>query len=149
MLFCLVSVLQEQASKLGVSAATLAAKNAVANVERICQDSASPSRVPLLNSDQRVRAKLYLYQQNTTVRFDFKPSLCALIKPQTQAGSYSLRGSICLQKYKIYKKRSLGLSPEFSPSSDPLKSSKQGQATNCFSKSMLFTKGIISALFLG
>ncbi|NXB90504.1 FANCA protein, partial [Vidua chalybeata] len=55
LLFCLVSVLQEQASKLGVPTATLAAKNAVANVERICQDSASPSRVPLLNSDQRKR----------------------------------------------------------------------------------------------
>ncbi|NXA81273.1 FANCA protein, partial [Thryothorus ludovicianus] len=49
----IVSVLQEQASKLGVPTVTLAAKNAVANVERICQDSASPSRVPLLNSDQR------------------------------------------------------------------------------------------------
>ncbi|XP_064242529.1 Fanconi anemia group A protein isoform X3 [Passer domesticus] len=49
----IVSVLQEQASKLGVPTATLAAKNAIANVERICQDSASPSRVPLLNSDQR------------------------------------------------------------------------------------------------
>ncbi|RMC09370.1 hypothetical protein DUI87_14378 [Hirundo rustica rustica] len=49
----LVSVLQEQASKLGVPTATLAAKNAVANVERICQDSASPTRVPLLSSDQR------------------------------------------------------------------------------------------------
>ncbi|NWR96384.1 FANCA protein, partial [Motacilla alba] len=51
----LASVLQEQASKLGVPTATLAAKNAVANVERICQDSASPSRAPLLNSDQRKR----------------------------------------------------------------------------------------------
>ncbi|XP_059713545.1 Fanconi anemia group A protein isoform X3 [Haemorhous mexicanus] len=51
----IVSVLQEQASKLGVPTATLAAKNAVANVERICQDSASPSQVPLLNSDQRKR----------------------------------------------------------------------------------------------
>ncbi|KAF4789227.1 Fanconi anemia, complementation group A [Turdus rufiventris] len=50
----LVSVLQEQASKLGVPTATLAAKNAAANVERICQDSASTSRVPLLNSDQRI-----------------------------------------------------------------------------------------------
>ncbi|XP_050834843.1 Fanconi anemia group A protein isoform X3 [Serinus canaria] len=49
----IVSVLQEQASKLGVPTATLAAKNALANVERICQDSASPSRAPLLNSDQR------------------------------------------------------------------------------------------------
>uniref|UniRef100_A0A8C9MZ90 FA complementation group A n=1 Tax=Serinus canaria TaxID=9135 RepID=A0A8C9MZ90_SERCA len=51
----IVSVLQEQASKLGVPTATLAAKNALANVERICQDSASPSRAPLLNSDQRKR----------------------------------------------------------------------------------------------
>ncbi|NXU09640.1 FANCA protein, partial [Pardalotus punctatus] len=49
----IVSVLQEQASKLGVPTGTLAAKNAVANMERICRDSASPSRVPLLNSDQR------------------------------------------------------------------------------------------------
>ncbi|NXO71930.1 FANCA protein, partial [Phainopepla nitens] len=55
LLFCLVSVLQEQASKLGVPTATLAAKNAVANMEWICQDPASPSRVPLLNSDQRKR----------------------------------------------------------------------------------------------
>ncbi|NXY38456.1 FANCA protein, partial [Pomatorhinus ruficollis] len=60
LLFCLVSVLQEQASKLGVPTATLAAKNAVANVERICQDSASPSRVPLLSSDQRKRLSCLL-----------------------------------------------------------------------------------------
>ncbi|XP_058669615.1 Fanconi anemia group A protein [Ammospiza caudacuta] len=51
----IVSVLQEQASKLGVPTATLAAKNAIAKVEQICQDPASPSRVPLLNSDQRKR----------------------------------------------------------------------------------------------
>ncbi|NXV06034.1 FANCA protein, partial [Cettia cetti] len=56
----IVSVLQEQASKLGVPTATLAAKNAVANMERICQDSASPSRVPLLNSDQRKRLSCLL-----------------------------------------------------------------------------------------
>ncbi|NWV85289.1 FANCA protein, partial [Dasyornis broadbenti] len=49
----IVSVLQEQASKVGVPTATLAAKNAVANMERVCRGSASPSRVPLLNSDQR------------------------------------------------------------------------------------------------
>ncbi|NWZ34675.1 FANCA protein, partial [Brachypodius atriceps] len=60
LLFCLVSVLQEQASKLGVPTATLAAKNAVANVERICQGSASPSRVPLLNSEQRKRLSCLL-----------------------------------------------------------------------------------------
>ncbi|XP_039414345.1 Fanconi anemia group A protein isoform X1 [Corvus cornix cornix] len=56
----IVSVLQEQASKLGVPTATLAAQNAVANVERICQGSASPSRVPLLNSDQRKRLSCLL-----------------------------------------------------------------------------------------
>ncbi|NXP40454.1 FANCA protein, partial [Leiothrix lutea] len=56
----IVSVLQEQASRLGVPTATLAAKNAVANVERICQDSASPSRVPLLSSDQRKRLSCLL-----------------------------------------------------------------------------------------
>ncbi|NXC06439.1 FANCA protein, partial [Orthonyx spaldingii] len=56
----IVSVLQEQASKLGVPTATLAAKNAVANVERICQDSASPSRASLLNSDQRKRLSCLL-----------------------------------------------------------------------------------------
>ncbi|NXM39811.1 FANCA protein, partial [Gymnorhina tibicen] len=56
----IVSVLQEQASKLGVPAATLAAKNAVAIVERICRDSASPSRAPLLNSDQRKRLSCLL-----------------------------------------------------------------------------------------
>ncbi|TRZ15413.1 hypothetical protein HGM15179_011660 [Zosterops borbonicus] len=56
----IVSVLQEQASKLGVPTATLAAKNAVANVERICQDSASPSRAPLLSSGQRKRLSCLL-----------------------------------------------------------------------------------------
>ncbi|NXD30610.1 FANCA protein, partial [Spelaeornis formosus] len=56
----IVSVLQEQASKLGVPTATLAAKTAVANVERICQDAASPSRAPLLNSDQRKRLSCLL-----------------------------------------------------------------------------------------
>ncbi|NWY65623.1 FANCA protein, partial [Erithacus rubecula] len=56
----IVSVLQEQASKLGVPTATLAAKNAVTNMEQICQDSASPSRVPLLNSDQRKRLSCLL-----------------------------------------------------------------------------------------
>uniref|UniRef100_A0A8C3Y6K5 FANCA protein n=1 Tax=Catharus ustulatus TaxID=91951 RepID=A0A8C3Y6K5_CATUS len=40
--------LQEQASKLGVPTATLAAKNAAANVERICQDSASPRELSCL-----------------------------------------------------------------------------------------------------
>ncbi|NWV02229.1 FANCA protein, partial [Ptilonorhynchus violaceus] len=56
----IVSVLQEQASKLGVPTATLAAKNAAASVERICQDSAGPSRVPLLSSDQRERLSCLL-----------------------------------------------------------------------------------------
>ncbi|NXI18637.1 FANCA protein, partial [Irena cyanogastra] len=51
----IVSVLQEQASKLAVPTAALAAKTAAANVERICQDPASPCRAPLLNSDQRKR----------------------------------------------------------------------------------------------
>uniref|UniRef100_A0A8C5IQT3 FA complementation group A n=1 Tax=Junco hyemalis TaxID=40217 RepID=A0A8C5IQT3_JUNHY len=56
----IVSVLQEQASKLGVPTGTLAAKNAIANMERICQDPASPSRVPLLSSDQRKRLSCLL-----------------------------------------------------------------------------------------
>ncbi|NXR02244.1 FANCA protein, partial [Sagittarius serpentarius] len=51
----IVSVLQDQASRLGVPTAILAAKNAVTNIERICQASASPSRVLLLNLDQRKR----------------------------------------------------------------------------------------------
>ncbi|KAF1673664.1 FANCA protein, partial [Pygoscelis papua] len=51
----IVSVLQEQSSRLGVPTAILAAKNAVTNIERICQASASPSQVPLLNLDQRKR----------------------------------------------------------------------------------------------
>ncbi|KAM8985664.1 Fanconi anemia group A protein [Ara ararauna] len=51
----LVSVLQEQASRLGVPTAILAAKNVVTSIERICQASASPSTVPLLNMDQRKR----------------------------------------------------------------------------------------------
>ncbi|NXP19943.1 FANCA protein, partial [Scytalopus superciliaris] len=56
----MVSVLQEQASKLGVPTATLAAKSAVANLERICQAPASPSPVPLLSSDQRKRLSCLL-----------------------------------------------------------------------------------------
>ncbi|XP_053934652.1 Fanconi anemia group A protein isoform X1 [Cuculus canorus] len=51
----IVSVLQEQASRLGVPAANLAAKNAITNIEQICQPSASPSQVPLLSLDQRKR----------------------------------------------------------------------------------------------
>ncbi|NWR56173.1 FANCA protein, partial [Bucorvus abyssinicus] len=49
----IVSVLQEQALRLGVPAAILAAKNAATNLERICQAPASPSRGPLLSLDQR------------------------------------------------------------------------------------------------
>ncbi|NXX05066.1 FANCA protein, partial [Larus smithsonianus] len=56
----IVSVLQEQASRLGVPAAVLAAKTAVTNIERICQASASPSQVPLLNVDQRKRLSCLL-----------------------------------------------------------------------------------------
>ncbi|NXE29366.1 FANCA protein, partial [Ardeotis kori] len=56
----IVSVLQEQASRLGVPAAILAAKNAVTNVERICQASAGPSQVPLLDADQRKRLSCLL-----------------------------------------------------------------------------------------
>ncbi|NXY47266.1 FANCA protein, partial [Ceuthmochares aereus] len=57
----IVSVLQEQATRLGVPAAILAAKNAVTNIEQICQASASPSQVPLLSLDQRKRL-LHLLQ---------------------------------------------------------------------------------------
>ncbi|KFP40455.1 Fanconi anemia group A protein, partial [Chlamydotis macqueenii] len=56
----IVSVLQEQASRLGVAAAILAAKNAVTNMERICRASASPSQVPLLDADQRKRLSCLL-----------------------------------------------------------------------------------------
>ncbi|KGL97508.1 Fanconi anemia group A protein, partial [Charadrius vociferus] len=56
----IVSVLQEQASRLGVPTAVLAAKNAVTNIERICQTSASPSQVPLLDVDQRKRLSCLL-----------------------------------------------------------------------------------------
>uniref|UniRef100_A0A8D0FIP2 FA complementation group A n=1 Tax=Strix occidentalis caurina TaxID=311401 RepID=A0A8D0FIP2_STROC len=56
----IVSVLQEQASRLGVPTAILAARNAVTNIERICQASASPSQVPLLNLDQRKRLSCLL-----------------------------------------------------------------------------------------
>ncbi|KFQ59664.1 Fanconi anemia group A protein, partial [Pelecanus crispus] len=56
----IVSVLQEQASRLGVPAAILATKNAVTNIEWICQASASPSQVPLLNLDQRKRLSCLL-----------------------------------------------------------------------------------------
>uniref|UniRef100_A0A8C0EGQ0 FA complementation group A n=1 Tax=Bubo bubo TaxID=30461 RepID=A0A8C0EGQ0_BUBBB len=58
--FFLVSVLQEQASRLGVPTVILAARNAVTNIERICQASASPSQVPLLNLDQRKRLSCLL-----------------------------------------------------------------------------------------
>ncbi|NXU25596.1 FANCA protein, partial [Thalassarche chlororhynchos] len=56
----IVSVLQEQASRLGVPTAILAAKNAVTNIEQICQASASSSQVPLLNLDQRKRLSCLL-----------------------------------------------------------------------------------------
>ncbi|NXX85533.1 FANCA protein, partial [Urocolius indicus] len=50
-----VSVLQEQASRLGVPTAILAAKTTATNMERICQAGASPSQAPLLSLDQRER----------------------------------------------------------------------------------------------
>ncbi|XP_014797993.1 PREDICTED: Fanconi anemia group A protein isoform X1 [Calidris pugnax] len=56
----IVSVLQEQASRLGVPAAVLAAKNAVTGIERICHTTGSPSQVPLLNGDQRKRLSCLL-----------------------------------------------------------------------------------------
>ncbi|XP_010006760.1 PREDICTED: Fanconi anemia group A protein [Chaetura pelagica] len=49
----IVSVLQEQASRLGVPTAALAAKNAVTSIERICRAHTSPSQLPLLGLDQR------------------------------------------------------------------------------------------------
>ncbi|NWI25170.1 FANCA protein, partial [Sula dactylatra] len=60
----IVSVLQEQASRLGVPTAILAAKNAVTNIEQICQASARPSQVPLLNLDQRNRLSCLLRTVN-------------------------------------------------------------------------------------
>lgn len=118
-----------------------------ADLPGFCQPLKSPTAE--LWPESKGKALSLIYQQNSTVRFHFKSSLSALIKPQTRADNYSLRCSICLQKYKINKKRSLGLSPKFSPSFEPLKSSKQGKATNCFSESMLFTKRNISASFPG
>ncbi|NXP10946.1 FANCA protein, partial [Thinocorus orbignyianus] len=56
----IVSVLQEQASRLGIPAAVLAAKNVVTSIEQICQTSASPSQVPLLDVDQRKRLSCLL-----------------------------------------------------------------------------------------
>ncbi|NWX24828.1 FANCA protein, partial [Aegotheles bennettii] len=56
----MASVLQEQASRLGVPAATLAARNTVTNIERICRAPASPSQVPLLDSAQRERLSALL-----------------------------------------------------------------------------------------
>ncbi|XP_008943335.1 PREDICTED: Fanconi anemia group A protein, partial [Merops nubicus] len=51
----IASVLQEQASRLGVPTAILAATSAATNIEQICRASASPSQGPLLNLDQRER----------------------------------------------------------------------------------------------
>ncbi|XP_010210461.1 PREDICTED: Fanconi anemia group A protein, partial [Tinamus guttatus] len=49
----IASVLQEQAARLGVPTAILAAKSAVANIEQICEASPSSSQTPLLNTEQR------------------------------------------------------------------------------------------------
>lgn len=112
LLFCLVSVLQEQASKLGVPTATLAAKNAVANVERICQDSAGPSRVPLLNSDQRVRGKLYLCFINKTALLGLTLSPVYLLwwSPKHEWTVIHRGVWFACRSTSTYKKRSLGLS---------------------------------------
>ncbi|NXI34061.1 FANCA protein, partial [Galbula dea] len=56
----LVSVLQEQASRLGVPTAILAAKTAVTNMEQICQAPASAPQSPLLSLDQRKRLSCLL-----------------------------------------------------------------------------------------
>ncbi|NXH16014.1 FANCA protein, partial [Bucco capensis] len=49
----IVSVLQEQASRLGVPTANLAAQAAVTNMEQICQAAARASQGPLLSLEQR------------------------------------------------------------------------------------------------
>ncbi|NWY05412.1 FANCA protein, partial [Nothoprocta ornata] len=51
----IASVVQEQAARLGVPTAVLAAKSAVANIEQICEASTSSSQAPLLNTEQRER----------------------------------------------------------------------------------------------
>ncbi|KFV78899.1 Fanconi anemia group A protein, partial [Struthio camelus australis] len=56
----IASVLQEQASRLGIPTAILAAKNAVTNIEQICQASTSSSQAPLLNLEQRKRLSCLL-----------------------------------------------------------------------------------------
>ncbi|XP_071423994.1 Fanconi anemia group A protein isoform X1 [Pithys albifrons albifrons] len=56
----IVSVLQGQASKLGVPTAALAAQTTITNLERICRAPASPSPVPLLSLDQRERLSCLL-----------------------------------------------------------------------------------------
>ncbi|NWU91277.1 FANCA protein, partial [Upupa epops] len=56
----IVSVLQDQASRLGVPTAILAAKSAAANLEQICQASVSSSQGPLLNLDKRKRLSCFL-----------------------------------------------------------------------------------------
>lgn len=79
-----------------------------ADLPGFCQPVTSPTAE--LWPESKGKALSLFYQQNSAVRFDFKPSLSALMKPQTWVDSYSPRCLICLQKYKIYKKRSLGLS---------------------------------------
>lgn len=69
--FFSVSVLQEQASRLGVPAAILAAKNAATNLERICQAPAGPSQGPLLSLDQRVGEKVYVSLMEKTALWWF------------------------------------------------------------------------------
>ncbi|XP_062442807.1 Fanconi anemia group A protein [Rhea pennata] len=56
----IASVLQEQASRLGVPTEILAAKNAVTNIEQICQASTSSSQAQLLNLEQRKRLSCLL-----------------------------------------------------------------------------------------
>ncbi|NXO03414.1 FANCA protein, partial [Rhinopomastus cyanomelas] len=56
----IVSVLQDQALRLNVPAAILAAKSAATNLERICQASVSSSQGPLLNLDKRKRLSCLL-----------------------------------------------------------------------------------------
>ncbi|NXD18130.1 FANCA protein, partial [Nothocercus nigrocapillus] len=51
----IASVLQEQAARLSVPTAILAAKSAVANIEQICEVSTSSSQALLLNTEQRER----------------------------------------------------------------------------------------------
>ncbi|XP_029464071.1 Fanconi anemia group A protein [Rhinatrema bivittatum] len=92
----LVSVMQEQASRLGLPVGILLARTAAASMEQICQASGEPSHAVLLDAEQQKRLSCLLQtlgdllSQNKFCRSVFCQELWKLEKPLVLEGVWLL-----------------------------------------------------------